>query len=170
MMRNGDCDPGSRFGAMVRAYRREAGLTQKELAAKARLSVAALRDIEQSRRHRPRPSSLAALADALGLDSEQTATMFAAGRGMASSSRPQRSGPSAPADATTTGQGLWLAVLGPLHGWRDGTPLSFGPPARRVVLGLLLMDPDAGVRRNTIVDTLWGERPPSASMRTCVCV
>jgi DNA-binding SARP family transcriptional activator/DNA-binding XRE family transcriptional regulator len=164
-MRNGDCDPGPRFGTVVRVYRREAGLTQKELAAKARLSVAALRDMEQSRRHRPRPSSLTALADALGLDSEQTATMFAAGRGMASSSRPQRGGPSAgPADATTTGPGLWLAVLGPLRGWRDGTPLSFGPPARRAVLGLLLMDLDAGVRRDTIIDTLWGEGPPRTAV------
>ena len=38
----------SEFGSLVRAYRREAGLTQRELAAKTGLSVAALRDFEQS--------------------------------------------------------------------------------------------------------------------------
>jgi DNA-binding SARP family transcriptional activator/DNA-binding XRE family transcriptional regulator len=147
----------------VRAYRREAGLTQKELAEKARLSVAALQDIEQSRRRRPRPSSMAALADALGLDPEQTATMMA-GRDLTSSQRPQQSGPTGPAGPMGTGQGLWLAVLGPLEGWRDGAPLSFGPPARRAVLGLLLMDPDVGVRRDTIIDVLWGGQPPRTAV------
>ena len=65
------------FGSLVREYRHEAGLTQRELAAKAGLSVAALRDFEQSRRHRPRPNSLAALAEALGLDPDQAASLAA---------------------------------------------------------------------------------------------
>jgi len=149
---------------LVRTYRREAGLTQKELAAKARLSVAALRDIEQSRRRRPRPSSLAALADALGLDAERAATMIMVGRNLTSSPRPRQTGPAGPADPTVTGQGLWLAVLGPLEGWRDGMPLYLGPPARRAVLGMLLMDPDVGVRRDTIVDVLWGDQPPRTAV------
>src|SRR6266702_7095064 len=68
-------NPASRFGSLVRAYRRESGLTQRELAAKAGLSVAALRDFEQGRRHRPRPNSVTALARALGLDSDQAASM-----------------------------------------------------------------------------------------------
>src|SRR5580700_11468945 len=80
-----DSEPGSRFGALVREYRREAGLTQQELAAKAGLSVAALRDIEQSRRRRPRPSSLAALSDALRLDPENADRLVSAGRGLVAS-------------------------------------------------------------------------------------
>src|SRR5947209_2167212 len=63
------------FGSLVRGYRHEAGMTQRELAARAGLSIAALRDIEQSRRHRPRPNSLAALVDALSLDPDQAASL-----------------------------------------------------------------------------------------------
>src|ERR1700722_20193327 len=44
LMGRGDSDPISQFGSLLRAYRREAELTQRELAAKAGLSVAALRD------------------------------------------------------------------------------------------------------------------------------
>src|SRR5207249_4318301 len=65
----------SQFGSLVRAYRHEAGLTQRELAAKAGLSVAALRDFEQSRRRWPRPSSVAALGSALGLSPDQSTSL-----------------------------------------------------------------------------------------------
>ncbi len=43
-------------------------------------------------------------------------------------------------------------------------PLYLGPPARRVVLGLLLMEPGAFVRRDKIIDVLWGESPPSTAV------
>ena len=156
--------PDSRFGALVQAYRRQAGLTQLELAAKAGLSVGALRDIEQSRRCRPRSSSLAALTDALGLDSEQSASLVAVGRQLPTSPHP------GPAHTTQTavhpqhGQGLWLAALGPLEARLDGSPLPLGPPARRAVLGMLLLEPDVPVRRDTIIDVLWGEAPPRTAV------
>lgn len=157
-------DQVPRVGAIVRAYRRGMGLTQQELAAKAGLSVAALRDIEQSRRHWPRSRTLAALAEALGLDREQAADLMSAGRDMRAS---RRHLPSVSVSATGlrgTDRGFWLAALGPLEAWRDGMPLSLGPPARCAVLGLLLMDPGALVRRDTIIDTLWGESPPSTAV------
>jgi DNA-binding SARP family transcriptional activator/DNA-binding XRE family transcriptional regulator len=159
-MENGDLGPELRFGALVQAYRREAGMTQRELAAKAGLSVAALRDIEQLRRHWPRPRTLAALCHALGLDSERAAILAGAGRRQAL--HPAAPGSSSwPATETDRpGQGLWLAALGPLEAWRDGRPLSIGPPARRAVLGLLLMYPGTPVRRDAIIDVLWGQRPP----------
>jgi DNA-binding SARP family transcriptional activator/DNA-binding XRE family transcriptional regulator len=153
-------EPVSRFGALVRAYRRSAGLTQQELAAKAGLSVAALRDIEQSRRQRPRLSSVIALADALGLDAERAASMVNARREPTSARRPGPIGP----DQAEACQGLRLAILGPLEAWCDGVPLALGPPARRAVLGLLSMDPGALVRRDTIIDVLWGEVPPRTAM------
>lgn len=169
-MGRGGREPVSRFGDLVRAYRLEAGLTQQELAAKTGLSVAALRDFEQSRRHRPRPTSLAALIDALGLDAEQATSMARAAepprrdRETAASPRPRAGlGPSADVP-DRSGQGLWLSALGPLEAWRDGTPLSLGPPTRRAVLGLLLMDPGVLVRRDTIVDVLWGEAPPPTAV------
>ncbi len=165
-------NPASRFGSLVRAYRREAGLTQRELAAKAGLSVAALRDFEQSRRHRPRANSLAALAHALSLDPDQ-----AAGLGRAAALPRPRPVPvlsprhsredshfARTAHSSGRGEGLWLSALGPLEAWGDGTPLSLGPPARRAVLGLLLMDPGVLVRRDAIVDVLWGESPPCTAV------
>lgn len=151
-----DAEPGSLFGALVRAYRRKAGLTQQELALKAGLSVAALRDIEQSRRRRPRLRSVIALANALGLDSQRAISMVNA--------LPPRTGLARNAGPVEAGQGLRLAILGPLEAWCDGKPLSFGPPARRAVLGLLAMDPGALVRRGTIIDALWGEVPPRTAI------
>src|SRR5512146_54072 len=162
--------PASPVGSMVRMHRRVAGLTQRELAAKAGLSVAALRDLEQSRR-RPRPNSLDALDGALGLDPDQTASLARAavlplrGSGTVSSPAPQDNPLFAQAArAPGAGTGLWLSVLGPLEAWGDGAPLSLGPPTRRAVLALLLMDPGVPVRRETIVGELWGESPPRTAV------
>jgi transcriptional regulator with XRE-family HTH domain len=147
-------------------------MTQRQLAAKAGLSVATLRDFEQSRRHRPRANSLAALIDALRLTRDQSASLSDA------ATRPRQSHVPVPAPrpshedsgsartpySSGRDEGLWLAVLGPLEVWAEGTPLSLGPPARRAVLGLLLMDPGALVRRDTIVDVLWGDAPPRTAV------
>jgi DNA-binding SARP family transcriptional activator/tetratricopeptide (TPR) repeat protein/transcriptional regulator with XRE-family HTH domain len=160
------------FGCLVRAYRSQAGLTQRELAAKAGLSVAALRDFEQSRRRRPRPNSLAALVSALDLDPDQTANLERAAAlprrhpGLVRSPRSSREDSPVAQTAQTPGcgAGLWLSVLGPLEAWQDGTPLSLGPPTRRAVLALLLMDPGEPVRRDTIVDVLWGDSPPRTAV------
>ena len=164
--------PASQFGSLVRAYRHEAGLTQRELAAKAGLSVAALRDFEQSRRRRPRPSSVTALGSALGLSPDQSTSLSRAAApprrrpGAVPSPRPlqESSGSAGTAYSLGRGAGLWLAALGPLEAWGDGTPLSLGPPARRAVLGLLLMEPGALVRQDTIVDVLWGDAPPRTAV------
>jgi DNA-binding SARP family transcriptional activator/transcriptional regulator with XRE-family HTH domain len=169
-MGHGD-GPASRFGSLVRTYRREAGLTQRELAAKSGLSVAAMRDFEQSRR-RPRPHSLAALGGALGLDPNQAASLARAAAlprrhpGAVPSPRPRQdvSGFARMAQSSGRDAGLWLSVLGPLEAWGDGTPLPLGPPARRAVLALLLMDTGVLVRRDTIIDVLWGDSPPRTAV------
>jgi DNA-binding SARP family transcriptional activator/tetratricopeptide (TPR) repeat protein len=170
-MGHGD-DPAYRFGFLVRAYRREVGLTQRELAARAGLSVAALRDLEQSRRHRPRPHSLAALGSALGLDPDQAASLASAATlprlrdGAVPSQRPSQdcSGLARAAHSSGRLAGLWLSALGPLEAWGDGTPLCLGPPARRAVVALLLIDPGVLVRRDTIIDVLWGASPPRTAV------
>jgi DNA-binding SARP family transcriptional activator/DNA-binding XRE family transcriptional regulator len=164
-MENG---PASQLGSLVGMYRREANLTQRQLAAKAGLSVAALRDYEQGRRRRLRPHSLAALARGLGLNADQ-----AAGLARAAAIARQRSdlvlqprharngfGAAPLPDPIGQDQELWLAALGPLGAWQSGTPLSLGPPAQRAVFGLLLLDPSALVRRDTIIDVLWRDAPP----------
>jgi DNA-binding SARP family transcriptional activator/tetratricopeptide (TPR) repeat protein/DNA-binding XRE family transcriptional regulator len=170
-MRNGDDGCGDsvfEFGVLVRRYRHAAGLTQLELADKAGISVAALRDFEQSRRHRPRPGTLATLARALDLDPDETAgfTRAAASRHRPEGPgiRPWRAGSAGTPAPPKLSQGLWLAVLGPLEAWKDGTSLPLGPPARRTVLGLLLMEPGVLVRRDTIIDVLWGEEPPRTAV------
>jgi DNA-binding SARP family transcriptional activator/transcriptional regulator with XRE-family HTH domain/tetratricopeptide (TPR) repeat protein len=160
--------PSLQFGSLVGMYRREANLTQRELAAKAGLSVAALRDHEQGRRCRLRPHTLAALAFALGLNADQAAGLARAAaiprRRPDLSAQPRHArdgfGAGPLRDPTGKDQVLWLAALGPLGAWQNGTPLSLGPPAQRAVFGLLLLDPGALVRRDTIIDVLWGDAPP----------
>jgi DNA-binding SARP family transcriptional activator/DNA-binding XRE family transcriptional regulator len=152
------------FGSLVRKYRHAAELTQLELAETAGISVAALRDFEQSRRHRPRSGTLAALTAALDLDPEQAASFARAAGARRSEEAPIQPWHGGTARALGLWephcQGLWITALGPLEAWRDGTQLPLGPPARRAVLGLLLTDPGAPVRRDTIIDVLWGEAPP----------
>lgn len=142
------------LSTLMRSYRSTAGLTQHELATKAGLSTAAVRDLEQGRRSRPRMGSLAALSDALGLDRGQVRALERAAR--------REAGEYAGDVRRPPGgyKGLWISVLGPLVVWRDGEPLSLGSPARQVILGLLAIDPGMPVRRERLLDLLWGERPP----------
>ena len=155
----------SRFAAAVRAYRLDAGMTQQELAQRSGVSVAALRDLEQGRRSHPRPATVCALSQALGLNPPRAADLARA----ATVSRQRHEGHGS--DLSPVGlrwtavpdDGLWLAVLGPLEGWRDGVLLSFGPPARRAVLGVLAANSGVLVRRDTIIDMLWGHAPPDTA-------
>ncbi|MFD2689830.1 BTAD domain-containing putative transcriptional regulator [Streptomyces phyllanthi] len=171
-MLDGDSDKNPHFGSLVRAYRREMGLTQRELAARAGLSLAALRDFEQSRRRRPRAHSLAALTDGLGLDTDQAASLARAAAlprrhpdAMPSAHRPQDDSDSMRSTHSPEhDKGLWLSVLGPLEAWSDEKLLRFGSPARRAVLGLLLLDPGVLVHRDAIVDLLWGDSPPRTAV------
>ncbi len=140
-----------RLGALVRDRRRAAGLTQRQLAERSGLSVTTLRDLEQGRSRRPRQGSLDALARALGLDARQLAVLAAAGGTARPASR------EAPGEH---GSGLWVAVLGPLAGWRDGLAVRLGPPRQAAVAGLLAIQPGELVRRETVIDVLWGQRPP----------
>ena len=145
---------GAWLGASVQEHRRAAGLTQRQLAQRSGLSVAAIRDLEQGRSSRPRRASLDALARALGLDARQSAALAAAG----DATHPASGG--APAGH---GSGLWLAVLGPLAVWRDGLPVRLGPPLRAAVAGLLAVQPGELVRRETMIDVLWGQQPPATA-------
>ncbi|MGW0771884.1 helix-turn-helix domain-containing protein [Streptomyces sp. NPDC002676] len=59
------------FGALLRARRSGAGLTQEELAERSGLSVRAIRDLEQGRVARPRRETLRLLTTALGLPQDE---------------------------------------------------------------------------------------------------
>src|SRR5258707_882113 len=110
----------SGVGQLVRAGRQQAGLTQHALARVAGVSVAAVRDLEQGRTHRPRGALLDRLAAVLDLEE---------GRLRDLGYREPPPGPAPP------GTGLWLYILGPVAAWRDGQPVQLAESRQRAVLG-----------------------------------
>jgi transcriptional regulator with XRE-family HTH domain len=69
--------PPSSFASLLRRYRKAAGLTQEELAERARLSVQAIGALERGDRRAPRRETVDRLAEALAL-TEPERTLFAA--------------------------------------------------------------------------------------------
>src|SRR4051794_36042782 len=68
MDQGGSADTGQNsFGEWLRVHRRAAGMSQRDVAEKAGVSVAAVRDIEQGRTRRPHPRSVRKLAEAVGM-------------------------------------------------------------------------------------------------------
>ncbi len=68
------------FGALLRAKRVAAGLTQDHLAARARISVQAVSALERGARHAPRGDTLALLVEALALGGDELSEFEAAAR------------------------------------------------------------------------------------------
>jgi predicted ATPase/transcriptional regulator with XRE-family HTH domain len=66
------------FGALLRHYRTEAGLSQEALAERAKLSVRAIRALENGERQAPYPATVGALVTALGLTGRERAAFEAA--------------------------------------------------------------------------------------------
>ncbi|MFC0436211.1 tetratricopeptide repeat protein [Kutzneria buriramensis] len=134
-------------GDLISARRRTAGITQKQLAERAGLSVGAVRDIEQGRTARPRPEALRKLFAVVGLSDQDLARQLA--------ERESRT-PATP----------WrFQVLGPFRVTFNGVPVDVGPPRQRAVLGLLALSPNAFVHRDAIADALWADQPAEAARR-----
>jgi DNA-binding SARP family transcriptional activator/tetratricopeptide (TPR) repeat protein len=156
----GAVDQRGGFGGLLEASRRATGLTQRRLAELSGVSVAAIRDLEQHRRLRPRPATVARLVAGLNLGSRQASALKRAAR--------QPLG--APAAADQAGHdavptaGLWLQILGPSAAWRDGEPVALGPAPQRAVLGLLALSRGALVHRETVIDVLWADDPPASAV------
>src|SRR5262245_23539996 len=83
--------PRGSFGALLRARRRRALLSQEQLAARAGLSERTVRDLETGRVRSPRPDTARLLADALQLTGPERESWFAA----AGEVNHQRAGPGA---------------------------------------------------------------------------
>src|SRR3954467_5945690 len=83
---------GETLGDLLRRYRREAGLTQEELAERANLSARAVSDLERGAKLRPRRDTLLMLSAALGLAEQQFSRLDLAAR--------SRSAPRSSADPT----------------------------------------------------------------------
>jgi DNA-binding SARP family transcriptional activator/tetratricopeptide (TPR) repeat protein/DNA-binding XRE family transcriptional regulator len=139
------------FGALLRGQRRRAGLSQRELAERAGLSVATVRDLEQGRTRQPQPSSLQALATALGLGEQRAAALFDAAVAEDLEVRP----PAAQEQGSVR-----LEVLGPLTLRRRSVEVGLGRGGRRVLLARLALSANAPVPVHELVDLLWGDQPP----------
>ncbi len=72
-------EPGGGVGRLLAGLRVDRGLSQEALAERSGMSVRAIRDLERGHVERPRPTSVASLADALALtDAERAAVEVAA--------------------------------------------------------------------------------------------
>ncbi|MET7357929.1 BTAD domain-containing putative transcriptional regulator [Streptomyces sp. NPDC005562] len=69
-------------------------------------------------------------------------------------------------DPDDLGGSLWFQVLGPVRAWRDGQPLTLGPPQQRATLAALLLRDGHPVSAAELVDALWGEDPPLRAVGT----
>jgi class 3 adenylate cyclase/tetratricopeptide (TPR) repeat protein len=100
------------FGALLRRHRREAGLTQEELAEQSGLSVRGISDLERDVKQRPHRDTVELLASALHLDGEQRTAFARAARGGGASS--------AGSDSAATGEmatGLRVFMIADLRGY-----------------------------------------------------
>jgi DNA-binding SARP family transcriptional activator/ABC-type transport system substrate-binding protein len=64
------------------------------------------------------------------------------------------------------GRGMEFLVLGPVEVRIDGRPLELGGPKQRALLALLLLDANAVVSRDRLVDALWSELAPPNAQRS----
>ncbi len=139
-------------GAAVRSRRLAAGLTQRQLAAAAGVSLGALRDLEQGRTSQARVDSLSRLAEAL---EAATHPMAAERQGDAGRSSEQ---------GCYTEPDFHLAVLGPFEVLAGSRKIVITAPKQRALLALLALHPNSPMHRETLIDALWGQDPPSTAV------
>lgn len=60
--------------------------------------------------------------------------------------------------------GLRFGVLGPLQVWRDGQEVRLGTVKQRLLLAVLLMEPNRTVSLDRLVAALWEEVPPKSAV------
>jgi DNA-binding SARP family transcriptional activator/DNA-binding XRE family transcriptional regulator len=127
---------------LIHRLRRNAGLTQREMAERAKISVAGLRDLEQRRVTRPRVSTMRRIAAALELSTVETHELVRVGS----------LGPMLARD-------LRLRVLGPQAISVDGEQVSLGSERQRTMLALLAISPGVPTSLDSLVDAAWGVGP-----------
>ncbi|MCP3754425.1 BTAD domain-containing putative transcriptional regulator [Streptomyces sp. TBY4] len=134
------------MGRRIRTLRREAQLSQRELADKAGMSTRALRDIERGRVLRPQLRTVQRLAVALELPDFEAGELHAAAR-----EKPARD----------SGR-LSFAVLGTLVVRRGDSQVPLTRPMIRRLVGLLALRHPHAATHQEIIDTLWPSGPPQS--------
>jgi DNA-binding SARP family transcriptional activator/tetratricopeptide (TPR) repeat protein/DNA-binding XRE family transcriptional regulator len=137
-------------GRLLRDRRQERGLSQRELAARAGLSLGAVRDLEQGRSNRPQVRSLEALAEALGLTGPDR-------RRLRQLTVPRQSAPATPSGP------VHISILGPLVVSAPTGPVELGFGRHRVLLARLAMTPNHAVSREELTEVLWPDGPPASA-------
>src|SRR5947199_7274967 len=54
-----------------------------------------------------------------------------------------------------------VEVLGPLQAWQGDTCLTLGPVQQRVVLAVLALHANRPLRREQLIEAVWGETAPA---------
>jgi transposase len=132
--------PASSFGALLRACRHRAYLSQEELAARAELSERTVRNLEADRVRSPRIDTVRLLADALQLSGPERESWFEAGRGVnhqrADRAVATKSGPAHPPNGGAAQLPLPARGLGAGNNrWCHGSSAGGGMAAAIVELG-----------------------------------
>lgn len=141
---SGTSGDASRLAELIRQYRRRAGLTQKDAAYRAAISIGSLRDLEQGRVSMPRPGTVRGLAAALSLSELEAEQLIKA---------------AAPADSH-----LRVHILGPLVISVAGASVDLGSQTQRLLLGLMSLYPNTPVPRDSLIDIIWGATPPATAI------
>ncbi|MCA2176719.1 tetratricopeptide repeat protein [Nonomuraea glycinis] len=134
------------FGGLLRAHRRRAGVTQRQLADRAGMSAGAIRDLEQGRTRSPRRESVQAIATALGLSGPDVEHLHAAAeahRAQLAEAGPIRGGP------------LRIRVLGPIEVWHGDVQAPLGSDLQRTLLARLALGAGTAVGQDELIDLLW---------------
>ncbi|MFF0342785.1 BTAD domain-containing putative transcriptional regulator [Kribbella sp. NPDC004875] len=139
----------ARFGELLRAHRQRAGLTQRDLADRAGLSAAAIRDLEQGRTKRPKPDSVDAIAGALALTERDAGELLTSAGEQQAVATP----------SATTGR-LHIGLLGPLEVRRGDTSVPFRSDPQRALLGRLALSARTTVGQDELIELLWPRGVP----------
>lgn len=123
------------FGSSLRQQRQTAGMTQRELAVRAGVSVRALRYWENNSITTPRMASRQQIQQVLD---------------GAPAHRPDR---------------LRIGVLGPLAVQGRSRELGLLRPKAAALLAVLALQPNQEVGRDEVIHTLWGDTPPASCQR-----
>ncbi len=143
-------DSSAAFGRELRRRREAAGLSQEQLADRARLSVEAISALERGKRRSPQPRTLDLIADALGLAPDDRAGLRAA----VHSNR--QSGPASALSLSESGRIRLSRSIAPLVGRASELAAlrSQFDRARAGHGGLVLVAGEAGVGKTTLVSRI----------------